>query len=167
MPYHLYISLSFAGLDTKPETLHWSFYVSLCDRFLAPGCSGGQQYTIYTSDGKGWTASHSQVGNPFSSPGLIGFIRIGAIPATNYPMLPSLLQADDGLLGALAASPTGLSDQIWMLRVLDRLLHHGLVRAPSILAIEWEAVQFGQVNSIGIMNGTIKPRVIDSTVCWL
>lgn len=163
MSFNLYISLFLTGYGREAGKFHWGFFVSPPDVPLIWGV-GGQKYHIQGLQ-NGWIADHGQVRNAFASIALVGFIRIGVIAATNYPMLPPLLQADDSQLNELAA--TGLTCRVWVLRALERLLSHGLIRAPSVRAIEIEATQFGETQRLGVLGGTLKPRVVDSTICQL
>ena len=149
----LYIVLWIRADPPLPNDFHWGFYYHIHE-------GGGIKYHI-TNVGNGWVADYGPTGGVFKSNFLCVLIQVATIPAERAAQLDQIMRAYDQNLNGIP----NVTCRVWLFRILEILVQHGLVRCSSLQDLQAECMEYGNQHSEGAAFNNQPRPVTVSRVC--
>lgn len=154
-PNSLYIVLWIRSDPPVANDFHWGYY-------FHTESDGGIKYHARNL-GSGWIPDHGKTKGVFKSNFLCVLVQVATVPPARHQALDQIMRARDGQLNQIPR----MSCRVWLLDTLGRLMQQGIVRGPSVDAVQQECFSIGNHFSSGAA-GNDQPRpVVQSRVCQL
>ena len=130
----LFIVLHIRAEPPKPNDLHWGFYYH-------QGPKGGMRYHVTNTLGSAnnWFPDFGFTRGVLKSMRLDVLIQIGSIPDKQEAQLDRLMKHYNEYLNAMA----GVTCRVWVLKIVELLVQHGLIRCQDVGALEQECFAIG------------------------
>jgi hypothetical protein len=155
LPLHgLFIVLWIRKDPPRQNDFHWGYYYHAFPK-------KGLKYHIQNL-GSGWIPSHGETAGVFKSIFLCVLIQIATIPEKARNILDQLMRSHDGELYQIP----GVTCRVWLLRILQKLIQHGLVRCSNPDALEQECMSFGNRFSLAAAENNQPRPVVRSRLCF-
>lgn len=152
-PNALFIVLWIRSDPPRQNDFHWGYY-------FHSGPQGGTKYHMKNIGG-GWIPDHGPTGGVFKSNFLCVLIQVATIPETARSSLDQIMRSHDGDVNNIP----GVTCRVWLVKTLEKLIQHGLVRCGSPDELQQECMSFGNQYSPGAAINQQPRPVVRSRLC--
>ncbi|KAJ5808726.1 hypothetical protein N7474_009995 [Penicillium riverlandense] len=149
----LFIVLWIRSDPPRQNDFHWGYY-------LHTGSQGGVKYHMRNM-GSGWMPDHGSTGGVFKSNFLCVLIQVATIRETARNTLDQIMRSHDGDVNQIP----GVTCRVWVVKIIQKLIQHGMVRCENIDALQQECMAFGNQYSPGAAINQQPRPVVRSRLC--
>ncbi|KAK2761589.1 hypothetical protein FQN54_001417 [Arachnomyces sp. PD_36] len=149
----LYVVLYIRSDPPRENDFHWGYYFHTHP-------TGGSKYHVRNL-GSGWMPDHGPTGGVFKSNFLCVLVQIAVVPDARKAQLDQIMCSLDANINAVP----GISCRVWLFRVLQDLVQHGIVRCHDLAALQHECMGIGNQYMADAADNRQPRPVIRSRLC--